>query len=276
MKIKPWMWVCGGCLCLIVILGIIKWRKCCSTKEKVSTVTKVCRYNDLARQERGPTISAESLHPLVTQPLFCLGKGLQSVVYETADGQYVLKLFKKAGKKHKDILKNATFGALIARNDIPTETGVIACSLGPNDAKLPVITIVNRKGKISKVELQDIPFVFQFKPQPFKKTILTLVIGKKLKEATARIESVFTMLTACREKGVMNGDKCLFKSGHIGFVGTRAIMTETGKLSRMVNKTKLTFAVLKQLKPMLAWLEKTCPDLVPAYKAAEERYKTSG
>ena len=273
MRIRPWMLPCGVFLCVIVIFGMVKARKCFSPQNQVPTVTRVCRHHDLPRREKGTPISPESIRPLATQPLFVLGKAQQGVAYETADGQYVLKMFKKALRNsHKKPLEQAIFGAIIAKKYIPAETGLIACSLGPEETTLPVITIMNPKGKVSKIELQDVPFIFQHKAQPFKKTILTLVVEKKIEEAVARIKSVFTMLRTCREKGVLNGDRIAFRSEHIGFVGTRAILTETGMLCQTNDQAKLTFSTLNQLKPMQVWIEKACPELLPAYKAELERY----
>jgi hypothetical protein len=273
---KPWMWLFGLCICLGVVFAIIKWHRYSSRQERLCPTSAVCRLNDISKLEKIPSVPTESVRPLFVQPLFFLGEGKQSVAYETADGRFVLKLFKKAVRKsHKKPLDDAVLGAIIAKTVIPEETGVIACSFGPQHTKLPVVRLLTDKGKVEKINLQDVPFVFQRKAQPFKQTLMRLVAEKKLKEAAARIDSVFTLLAACREKGVIDRDGSLVRNGNIGFVENRAILVDTGKLCRINDRRRLTLHDLNRLKPMLSWLETACPELVPTYKVAQERYKAS-
>lgn len=166
-------------------------------------------------------------------------------------------------------------GAIIGKTIIPEETGVIACSFGPQSTKLPTITLLTERGKVEKVNLQEVPFILQRKAQPLKQTIMRLVAEKKMKEAAARIEAVFSLLAACREKGIIDRDGSLIRNANIGFVDAKAILVDTGKLCRINDRKRLTLHDLNRLKPLLSWLESASPELVPVYKAAQERYKAS-
>jgi hypothetical protein len=231
---------------------------------------------DISSQAKAPAVSVDILRPLFSQPLFFLGEGKQCVAYETADGRYVLKLFKKAGKKKKQKqLEECVMGGVIARTIVPEETGLIACVCGSQPIKLPSVTILNVKGKIDKINLQDVPFLFQRKAQPLKQTLMRLIAEKKIKEAAARVESIFTLLTICREKGVLDRDGSLIRNGNIGFVEGKAILLDTGKLCRLADRKRHTLHDLNRLKPLQSWLESACPELVSTFKMCQERYRSS-
>ncbi len=273
---RPWMWLCSICVGLIALFGVIKWQKVSSRQQRLCSSSMVCRFNDISKLEKVPPVSAESVRPLFSQPLFFLGEGKQSIAYETADGKYVFKLMKKASRKsRKKPLDDAVLGAIIGKTIIPEETGMIVCSFGPQSTKLPTVTLLTERGKIEKVNLQDVPFILQRKALPLKQTILRLVAEKKMKEASARIEAIFSLLTACREKGIIDRDGSLIRNENIGFVDGKAILVDTGKLCRINDRKRLTLHDVNRLKPLLSWLESASPELVPVYKAAQERYKAS-
>ena len=100
-----------------------------------------------------------------------------------------IKLFKKAAKKKKQKqLDEYVAGGLIAKTLVPEETGLLAFVCGKQSFHLPTVTVLNERGRIEKINLQDLPFLFQKKAQPFKQTLMRLVAEKKLKEAGAYLE----------------------------------------------------------------------------------------
>ena len=105
---------------------------------------------------------------------------------------------------------------------------------------------------------------------------MKLVAEKKVKEAGARLESFFALLTACREKGVLDRDGSLIRNGNIGFVDGRAILLDTGKLCQISDRKRQTLHDLNRLKPLQSWLEAACPELLPIFNTCQERYKSSG
>ena len=105
---------------------------------------------------------------------------------------------------------------------------------------------------------------------------MRLVAEKKMKEASARLESLFVLLTVCREKGVLDRDGSLIRNGNIGFVDGKAVLLDTGKLCQISDRKRQTLHDLNRLKPLQSWLEAACPDLMPVFRACQERYKASG
>lgn len=271
---RPWTFLSVLFIVFLACFSVIKWNRYRSRQARLCTTSTLCRIQELGPLAKAPPVSLETLHPLFSQPLFFLGKGKQSVAYETADGKYVLKLFKQATKKNKKKqLEQCLMGAVIARSILPEETGVIACVCNQHSMKLSPITIMTRKGKIVKINLQDTPFILQRRAQPFKKTLLRLVSEKRLKDAASRLESLFSLLTICRERGVVDTDGSLIRNENIGFVDGKAILFDTGKLQRLYDKTRLTLHDLNRLKPLQSWLESACPELIPTYNACLDRFR---
>ena len=254
--------------------GVVKWNRYQSRQARLCTPSILCRLNDLSLRSKVPPASAEALRPLFSQPLFFLGKGRQSISYETADGRYVLKLFRKTSKKRKQKqLDECISGGIVASTLVPAETGLIAFVCGTQPFKLPTVTVLNERGRIEKICLQEEPFLLQKKAQPLKQTLMKLVAEKRIKEASARLESVFILLTICRERGVLDRDGSLIRNGNIGFVDGKAILIDTGKLCQNSDRKRQTLHDLNRLKPLQSWLEAACPELLPVFKTCQDRYK---
>lgn len=273
---KPWM-VLGILFGAVLLCFVgIKWHKFRDRQARLCPQSILCRYSDLVSVKKVPVVGVEVLRPLVSQPLFFLGEGKQCVAYETADGKYVLKLFKKAAKKKKQKqLAEYVNGGVIARTLVPEETGVVAIVCGQQSFRLPTITVLDERGKIEKIDLKDLPFVLQKKALPFKQTLLRLIAEKRMKEAAARLESVFAVLTICREKGVLDRDGSLIRNGNLGFVDGKAILLDTGKLCQISDRKRQTLHDLNRLKPLQSWLEVACPELMPTFIACQNKYKNS-
>jgi hypothetical protein len=270
---RPWIFLAVFFFAVLVCFFLIKWSKSRTRQARLCTPSALCHLGDISVKEKAPVVAADILRPLFGQPLFFLGEGKQCVAYETADGRYVLKLFKKASKKKKQKqLEEYVLGGIIARTILPEETGVIACVYGPQSFKLPSVTVLNERGRIEKIALQEVPFIFQRKAQPFKQTLMRLMAEKKTKEAAARLESVFTLLTVCRERGVLDRDGSLIRNGNIGFVDGKAILFDTGKLCRLADRKRQTLHDLNRLKSLQSWLESACPELLPVFKTCQDRY----
>lgn len=231
----------------------------------------------LLAQEKISPIRAEAIRPLYGQPLFFLGKGKQCLAYETADGKFVLKLFKKASQKKKS--QKAVFegllGGVLAQTVLPEHTGVIACSCGPQTIHMPTVVVLNEKGKVEKINLQETPFILQRKALPFKQTLLKLVHAKNMTAATSCLESLFIMLSTCRDRGIVDRDGSLIRNGNIGCIGGKVVLMDTGKLCRLSDRKRITLHDVNRLKPLLSWLETASPELIPTFKTLQKNYLSS-
>ncbi len=271
---RPWTFLTVLFVVILSCFSVIKWCKYRSRQARLCDSSVLCRIKDLSSMAKLPAVDQASIRPLYEQPLFFLGVGKQCVAYETADGRYILKLFRGASKKKKQLEEYVAAG-IIARTLVPEETGVIACVCGPQSFKLPTVTVLDKRGKIKHICLQDIAFIFQRKALPFKQTLMRLVAEKKTKEAAARIESLFSLLTICRDRGVLDRDGSLIRNGNLGIIDGKVILLDTGKLCRIPDREKITLHDLNRLKPLQSWLASACPDLVPVFKACQEKYHST-
>jgi hypothetical protein len=248
----------------------VRWN---ARQARLCTRETVCSFKDFSTSEKVDPLTQEALRPL-NQPFFFLGEGKQSRVYESSDKKFVIKFFKKPSKKKSfSQLQESIQGAALARLVLPEETAMVAFSVRNQNIAMPTVTLLNHKGKVVKVSLKETPFILQRRALPFKETLLTLVSEKKTTQAAAYLQSLFTLLSQCRKKGVVDRDGSLIRNGNVGFVDGRAVLLDTGKLCRMKDAKRQTLHDLNRLKPLLSWLEKSCPDLVPVFKVCQKNYE---
>jgi hypothetical protein len=276
-KYLKWPW---SILTVLVLIGLLisgglfatRWG---ARQARLCSEERICSFRDVAISEKVAPLTQEALRPL-NQPFFFMAAGKQSRVYESADKKYVIKLFKMPSKKKSHSrLQESIQGAALARLVLSEETAMVALSVKNQNIPMPTITLLNHKGKVEKVSLQDMPFMLQRKALPFKETLLTLISEKKMTQAATYLQSLFTLLAQCRKKGVVDRDGSLIRNGNVGFVDGRAVLLDIGKLSRMKDPKRQTLHDLNRLKPLLSWLEKSCPELVPVFKACQKNYEKS-
>jgi hypothetical protein len=259
-------------VCLAIGGGIFvaRWR---IRQARLCTKEALCSFEDVSISDRVLPLSQESLR-ILNQPFFFFGEGKQSKVYESADKRFVLKLFKKPSKKKSaSQLQDSIQGAALAQLVLPEETAIIGLSIKDQDIPMPTMTLLNQKGKVERVSLKDNPFMLQRKALPFKETLLTLIYERKTTQASSYLQSLFTLLDQCRKKGVVDRDGSLIRNGNVGFVDGRAILLDTGKLCRIQDAQRQTLHDRNRLKPLLSWLEKSCPELVPVFKRCQRNYE---
>jgi hypothetical protein len=138
---------------------------------------------------------------------------------------------------------------------------------------MPAITLLNRKGKTVKMSLKETPFILQRRAWPLKEALLTLIAEKKTTQAAAYLQSVFALLASCRQKGIVDQDGSLIRNGNVGFVDGKAVLLDTGRLRQMKDAKRQTLHDLNRLKPLLSWLEKSCPELVQVFKTCCRSYE---
>ncbi len=277
MRYLKWPW---NILTVLVVIGLligggiftIRWR---ARQARLCTKESVCSFKDVSISEKVAPLTQEALRPL-NQPFFFFGEGKQCTVYESADKKFVIKFFKKPSKKKAfSHVQESIQGAALAHLVLPEETALVALSVRDQNISMPTVTLLNYKGKVEKVSLKKTPFMLQRKALPFKETLLTLISEKKTTQAATYLQSLFTLLAQCRKKGIVDRDGSLIRNGNVGFVDGRAVLLDTGKLCRMKDAQRQTLHDLNRLKPLLSWLEKSCPELVPVFNACQKNYEKS-
>ncbi len=139
----------------------------------------------LAPTEESAPIEDSSVAVFFTQPYHYLDRGRQSFVFESADGQYVIKFFDRtytelplwasllpSERKEREIAKRRhraqlyLTGYRIAFDELRQESGLIALHFTPTE-QLPTLCLYTKTGRELYVDLNQIAFVLQKKAVPF-------------------------------------------------------------------------------------------------------------
>jgi len=216
--------------------------------------------------------SLEKLQDLARYPFFFLGKGKQAIAYESMDGRYVLKFFKHSDRpEKKEKLASMIQGTELAYSLLAERTGIVLCSLTPLSSSLPV-TLVSRKGKLDRVDLNRTIFILQKKATPLRRTIMTYVALGNMEKAKQCIRSLFQLLSFCRKNHVLDQDGALIRNENIGFIDDDAVLIDTGKLAWYENPQRHTLHDLHRLKPFESWLSLATPELLSTFDECKRQY----
>ena len=259
----------------VCVLGGMYLHRYQMRQARVCGRKQLCSFKDFSSIGQIPPLQQYEVYSL-QQPFFFLAKGMQSRVYESADGKYVLKLFKKPlNKKRKRALQESMRGAALAKIYLNKEAAFVAVSVGNQRCAIPTVHLLDEKGKCKQLDLENTPFIIQKKAQPLKRTLMTLVSEKRYLQAAEHLRSIFALLRVLREKGIVDRDGSLIRNENIGFIEGRAILLDTGKLCHMNDEKRQTLHDLNRLKPLKSWLESVCPSLVSVFEEEAKSYAIS-
>ena len=244
-----------------------------------------------------PQAAIDEANLRLKQPYFYLAHGFQCYAFLSQDGQYVLKFIRgqrlrpplifewlpnfwifKEMKEEKvkfgQRRANYLFRSLkVAFEDVPEETGMLLVHLNKTKGLYPTLELVDKAGNRYQVALDDHEFVLQERAEPLKATLSKLMQENQLELAKERLEQVFTLLKTCAKKGIADNDSQLIRKNNLGFLQSRAIYIDTGKITRKESmKTKARFQEdLKRLDPLREWLKINHPQLVDYFDEVKQR-----
>lgn len=226
-------------------------------------------YN--SKWERESILSAEEMDCLLKQPFSYLGKGSQSYVFKSADGQYVIKLFrfdqhgfpsfnrtKKSGISFERKIHRFSTASLLAFDYAREETGLVYLHLNLTQMKLPFLHATGPLGQKLRLPLDRFHFAIQKKVAPFRASLLYASQCENKEEMKDRIDSFVKLLEQRTEKGIGNSDPNLGRN--FGFLGKRAIELDFG------NYILLSGSRIGEIKRytnrLRSWLSKNAPEWV--------------
>ncbi len=192
---------------------------------------------DEAWQVRPPTKEEIAvMDRLAPQKFTYLGKGCQSYVFESEDGQYVLKFikhqrfqtkpwvnllsalpyidaYKQERVEHKkEKLKKLLIGWQTAFNQLPKETGVVWVHLNEG-ASLPYhVKIVDKIGSEHAIALQDYQFMVQRKVEMLCPYMERLIAEGKTEEGKLLIDRILAMILGFYQRGFADNDHAIMQN----------------------------------------------------------------
>jgi hypothetical protein len=192
----------------------------------------------------------DQLDPIFSQPFHFLGSGKQMIAFESADGNYVLKLFNpmrplkkqwytrwKYWKRYSSLKwisrewfqKKARLKKLFLRHNLaferlPEETGLLFVHLNPSKRVCHYVHLTDRKGKTHILALETTPFVLQ-KKAVLAATYLKQLDQKGVMQAIYEMEKLF-------DKRLRVGitDRIQTMENNYGFVNGKPIQIDVGRI----------------------------------------------
>jgi hypothetical protein len=232
-----------------------------------------------------PSAEAEkSIDAILAQPFFYLGKGAQSYVFASEDGKYVLKFF-KFKHLHPSIFINAlpSIGFLksykekqIARKERKlfgvfnsyklayevdkNESGLIFIQLNTEKNPARQATIFDKIGIKRTIDLQQYPFVLQYKGETLRVVLDKLLKKQDIETAKTRLGQILNLYADEYSKGVYDHDHGVMQN--TGFIDDKPIHLDVGKLLREENMRNQMHAKADAqivVRNINRWVEKHYP-----------------
>ncbi len=212
---------------------------------------------------------------ILSQPYHYIGQGAQSFVFESQDGNYVVKffrfdkrLFKKfssvySGKKEKPrtpvLIKAFTvFNACkIAYDRLKEETALVYLHLNTTSIGLPLLRCKNKIGRTFLLPLDSYRFVVQKKATLFSDALL--LARKNPEEMKKKIDQLIDLLLSRTAKGVFNTDPTLVRN--FGFLEDRAVEIDFGNY-RSAAEYGRAIEMQRYTGKLRLWLEREAPNWV--------------
>ncbi|MBS0620621.1 MAG: hypothetical protein JSS61_04080 [Verrucomicrobia bacterium] len=202
------------------------------------------------------------------QPYTFLGSGGQCLAYQSADGNYILKLVRnkplcypawalriplvryfKEKKRKKKI--DATLEAFhLCFEKIPTETGLIYVHLIPTSHQ--ELTLVDATGTESTIDLGSLPFALQKKGEIASQQLLSWIQNKERIRAEQGVEAILELMHSLHQKGIRNRDPN-FRS-NFGFCEGTPFLIDIGRVAPIKKEEEPKRDLDRLRRKMEEWL----------------------
>lgn len=221
---------------------------------RLSNITYPIPYEESWEIEKPSPTEEKQIEQILAQPFTYLGKGAQSYAFVSEDGKYVLKFFKfkhlrrsifvdalppigylKVYKdKQKARKERKLFGVFksyrLAFEVDKDESGLIFIQLNTEGNPKRYATVVDKIGIKREIDLQNYPFILQYKGQTLKFVLDELLKKGDIQTAELRLGQILALYAGEYSQGVYDHDHGIMQN--TGFVGDKPIHLDVGKLMR--------------------------------------------
>jgi hypothetical protein len=267
------------CACLI---GIARFTHHQTHGFRISKITgNLC--------EEKEWISSESpSEELFAQRYHFLGRGLQSFVFASEDGKYVIKLFSNRYQSwitfytylvhlplisswaqerfqyfHAKLLRTFT-SYQIAHEELYNEAGLIFTHLNPTNDLPDRLTLVDPLHIEHTINPNIHGFIIQKRATLVYPTLLSQIQTGNIDEAKQAISSLIQLFITKYEKGIADNDP-LIRTNY-GFIDGTPIQIDVGPFAKdpqVALPSRYQQEILKSTDGLKHWLENNAPELSP-------------
>lgn len=244
-------------------------------------------YKEIEPQNFVPNLNNEEkdiIRQILQQKFTYLGRGHQTFVFGSEDGQYVLKFFRfrrlKASELTHYLVQLPVFGTYfehqekkrVSRLDkllVGYKTGfefnkdncgLIYVHFGTNPFIHQTVEVMDRYRIPHFIKLDNIFFVIQKRAVMTKQVLTELLNKNEIETAKQRISELLELFIKEYKRGVLDNDHNVL--ANTGFFEDQAMRLDVGQLKRELNKDRdyyiqdLNKIIYKRLIP---WLSKNYP-----------------
>ncbi len=193
---------------------------------------------------------------ILSQPFKYLNRGAQSYVFESLDGQYVVKFFRfdRLKEKKEKKIKSLFSACKLAFSKAREETGLLFVHLNRTRDQLPLMHVTGPLGQKLNLQCDDYRFVIQKKANSFQDSILKADPELVRK----RLDSFIAILQSRLDKGIRNSDPAVIRN--FGFIGDKAVEIDFGNYSENSSSKQKEFD--QYIKTLHAWLKENANEWV--------------
>jgi hypothetical protein len=207
---------------------------------------------------------------ILSQPYSYLSKGVQSFVFASQDGQYVIKFFrhdhldspfwltpnqraKKAVQLHKEFLSYK-----LAYQHLSQQTGLVFLHLNKTKDLHQTLDLVDKLGIHHHLPLDNYEFLVQKRASLLYTALNQMVEENKLSDAKETLSNLVQLLAHRAELGISDKDPDLITN--FGVIGTEPIQIDVGRFSQ--KEPKLDKDEIVRITDHLDhYLKNRCPEL---------------
>ncbi len=225
---------------------------------------------------------------LFSQRYHYLSRGLQSFVFASEDGKYVIKLFNNRYQRHMDfylLLSNLplvgpwaqerfayfhaklfrTFSSYqIAEEELSREAGLVFTHLNQSTDLPQHLTIVDPLYIEHTINPNAYGFIIQKRANMVYPTLLSYIEVGNMEEAKRAITSLINLFIGKYKKGIADNDP-LIRTNY-GFIDGQPVQIDVGPFTKdplIANPSRYNIEVVKSTTSLKHWLEERCPLLCP-------------
>lgn len=221
---------------------------------------------------------------ILSQKFHYLGKGAQSYVFVSEDGEYILKFFKfqhlslppllkylplsgqlsalrEEKMQRREMRKEQVFASYkLAFQELKEESGLILTHFSGTPALNCTITLLDRLNIKHIIQADEVEFVLQKRAELVLPTLKGYLKNGEMLKARDALSSLLNLAKLCFQKGVYDKDAHLTKN--FGFIGNKAVLIDCGSLSR----SSLEKAPKIKAGALEAWLSDESLELLKAFQ----------
>ena len=230
----------------------------------------------IAHDPLSPPLSPLPWETICNQPFTYLNRGLQSYVFCSEDGKYILKLFRFPSRlwvpffshrveEKRELIKKALASYQLAWEHLRDESGLLYLQFDTSNSFHEKITLQDDLGFQYKISLDRVPFLLQKRAEPFF-PFLEKCIAQEGGENALR--KIFNLVSSLNSHHISDEDPILEKN--YGWCEGEPIFLDVGSFCL---KQDLPNACEKTTWSLKHWLSQKHPELLQLYDKLLETYK---